>query len=173
MKICNDVNYGKVLNFGAGVNLKTIKCKLKEPEKIEKMFFSATKDYPNDKLELKLGCDGWLNIMAVDELNNNRAFDLTIDETDKLFECSQESIAEKLILAFNTLKTGIKRDIDLQKEIGEEFSKDNRKTTFYSKINLYSETENYKTSKIMYDMLEKDDILSGALFSTKIINLPD
>ena len=164
MKICNDINYGKTLNFGAGVNLKTIKCKLTEPKKIEKIFFSATKDYPNDKLELKLKYDGWLNIMAVDEFNNSRALDLTIDETDKLFECSQESIAEKLILAFNTLKTGIKRDINLQKEIDEEFSKDNRKPDFYSKIDLYSETENYKTSKIMLDMVKNDDILSEALF---------
>lgn len=173
MKICNDVNYGKALNFGAGVNLKTIRCKLKEPEKVEKIFFSATKDYPNDKLELKLGSDGWLNMMVVDEFNNNRALDLTIDEADKLFECSEESMAEKLILAFNTLKTGIKRDINLQKEIDEEFSKDNRMPNFYSIMNLYSDTENYKTSKIMHDMVEKDDIFSGALFCTKIINLPD
>ena len=139
--------------FCAKINLSPVADRLKCPEKVELMFSSATKNYPNDRLDLCLAPDGWLNVTAVDEFNNKRALDLTIDLVDELFKCPQKSITDKLVLAFKTLKTGIVRDVFLK----------NEKIIDNEKRELFFDIENHKTLKIMSKMVEKDNILSDAL----------
>lgn len=140
--------------FCAKVNLSPVADRLKCPEKVERMFSSATKNYPNDRLDLSLAPDGWLNVTAVDEFNNKRGLDLTLDLVERLFECPEKSLTDKFVLAFKTLKTGIVRDVYLK---NEKIIDDEKRALFF-------DIENHKTYKIMSKMVEKDNILSDALF---------
>lgn len=150
-------------NFTANINLDVIAGRLKYPEKIEKVFSSLTRDYPNDKLVLREDIGGWLNISAFDEFGNTRQIDLPSDILDKLLEHSQTTIVKKLVLAFKTLKMGITRDNDVRRQI-IELAENKSLNDVEDRIFHFQDVEKHRTSKIMIEMLEKDDILLEALF---------
>ena len=150
--LINSINFtnSATPKFGARINLDNVAVRLRQPEKVKESVSYLTKNCPNDRLELHLAYDGWLNIAVIDKFNNKRALDLTLDLVDELFKSSEQSITKKLVLSFKTLKLGIERDILMY----------NEKILTPEMLDY----EKYRTRKIMAKMVEKDEILSDAFF---------